>query len=147
MKIQICKHGLTALTIAITLLISLAFNNGVALAKGDGGGNFKGTGINKTGNGIILTTTIAGLTSITGTTLNATANIPVFIVAAIDSTDKNSANYICDGKDDQIEINAAIAALKSSNGIVVLFSGTYYLTNSILTMPNLILEGQSQQTV
>ena len=132
MKIQICKHGLTALTIAITLLISLAFNNGVALAKGDGGGNFKGTGIDKTGNGITLTTTSAGLTLITGTTSNAAANIPVFIVAAVDSTNKNSANYICDGKDDQIEINAAIVALKSKNGIVRLMSGNYYLTNSTL---------------
>jgi parallel beta-helix repeat protein len=149
MKLKIYRPGLkTVIPVTVILLVSLIFNNGVVLAKGDAAGTFKATGINKTNNGFTLTTRNAGLTSITDITLNATANdIPVVTVAAIDSTNKNSANYTCDGKGDQIEINAAIASLNSKNGIVRLIAGTYYLTNSILTMPNLVLEGQGQQTV
>lgn len=54
-------------------------------------------------------------------------------VAAKDSddTDKASADYICDGINDEEEINEAIVALKKRSGLrykkVVLFSGHYYI--------------------
>lgn len=38
-------------------------------------------------------------------------------------------DYLCDGTEDQEEINAAIAALPSAGGEVVLLDGTYYVRN------------------
>lgn len=40
-------------------------------------------------------------------------------------------DYLCDGEEDDVEINEAIAALPSSGGEVVLLDGTYYINDTI----------------
>ena len=54
-----------------------------------------------------------------------------FVVAASDSLHKERADYICDGVNDQVEIQAAIDALPSGGGKIVLTEGTFNITDSI----------------
>jgi hypothetical protein len=51
------------------------------------------------------------------------------------STTATTGDYTCDGAGDNVEINAALAALPASGGTVMLTDGTFTLTNSI-TIPN-----------
>ncbi len=54
-----------------------------------------------------------------------------------------AAEYVCDGTGDQVEINAAIAALPSTGGVVVLSEGTFNIASSILIEnDNVTLLGQ-----
>ena len=65
------------------------------------------------------------------------------IVAASDSKDTSRADYVCDGTDDQEEINQAISDLPASGGRVVLLEGTYNLSGDInINKSNVTLEGQ-----
>ena len=50
---------------------------------------------------------------------------PAIVVSASNSKDKSKAEYVCDGVDDQEEINAAISALPAEGGSVLLLNGTY----------------------
>lgn len=60
----------------------------------------------------------------------------------------NDCDYLCDGADDQVEINAAIQALPSTGGEVVILDGTYNLTGSILVnKAKVTLSGNGQSTV
>jgi parallel beta-helix repeat protein len=69
------------------------------------------------------------------------------IVAANDSLDKSLADYVCDGTDDQEEINAAINALPTSGGRVLLLEGTYNISAPITILKNNVtLEGQGAGT-
>jgi parallel beta-helix repeat protein len=71
-----------------------------------------------------------------------------FIVAANNSLDKSMADFVCDGVNDQIEINQAINSLPTGGGRVVLLEGTYYISGSIsISKSNVILEGQGDSTV
>jgi len=71
-----------------------------------------------------------------------------FIVAAADSLHKERADFVCDGVDDQEEINAAINALPAGGGKVVLLEGTYHLTAPIrILKSNVVLEGNGWNTV
>ncbi len=101
----------------------------------------------------ILAMNAAGDTP-TWTTLAIGATL---VVAANDATaaEKASANYVCDGAQDHVEINAAIAALPSTGGKVLLSSGTF---NIGITSPGTpigvtinknytILEGSGHNTV
>lgn len=56
-------------------------------------------------------------------------------IAASDSatTSKNAATYVCDGTADEVEINAALAALPSIGGTVLLAEGTYTIAAPIAT--------------
>lgn len=58
---------------------------------------------------------------------------PYVVVAASDTPDflKKSADYICDGTDDQVEIQQAINELASSGGTVVLLPGEYNIYDDI----------------
>jgi len=73
-----------------------------------------------------------------------------FVVAASDSLHLGLADYVCDGVDDQVEIQAAIDALPSDGGKVVLLNGTYFLSGSI-TAPqgsyNISIVGNGDNTV
>jgi parallel beta-helix repeat protein len=74
-----------------------------------------------------------------------------FTVAASNSSDadKAAADYLCDGTEDQTEINTAIdaaAALTSPGGIVHLCGGTYNITGSILLKNFTTLQGVSRAT-
>ncbi|MCW3136373.1 MAG: carboxypeptidase regulatory-like domain-containing protein [Canidatus Methanoxibalbensis ujae] len=57
-----------------------------------------------------------------------------------------SGDYNCDGKDDQIEINQAIAYINSiGGGTVHLKAGTYIISDSINLSSNLIFEGEGTE--
>lgn len=65
------------------------------------------------------------------------------IVAASDSVHQESADFTCDGTDDQVEINDAIALLPNRGGRVLLLEGTYSITDSIQMIHwEMTLEGQ-----
>ena len=60
----------------------------------------------------------------------------------------DQVDYLCDGTDDQVEINAAIMALPATGGEVVILDGTYNLTGAILVNKNNVtLSGNGQSTI
>ncbi len=57
-------------------------------------------------------------------------------------------DYLCDGTDDQVEINAAIQALPSGGGEVVILDGTYNISKSIaVNKVGTILKGNRMSTL
>jgi len=73
---------------------------------------------------------------------NKGAMVATVTVAASNSLNKAAANYVCDGVDDDVEINAALTVAALTNGRVVLSEGTFNISNPvILPASNLILEG------
>jgi parallel beta-helix repeat protein len=88
---------------------------------------------------------------LTKKTMDDIQNLPkrtaTLIVAANDSKDKSRADYVCDGVNDQEEINAAINALPTFGGKVLLLEGTYNISASITILKNNVtLEGQGAGT-
>jgi len=74
-------------------------------------------------------------------------NFTTLIVAASDSLDTTRADYVCDGVDDQDEINAAISALPVQGGRVSLLEGTYQTTSEInISKDNVSIEGLGRAT-
>lgn len=60
----------------------------------------------------------------------------------------NDCDYLCDGTDDQVEINAAIQALPSNGGEVVILDGTYNITATIvINKNNIMLSGNGNSTI
>lgn len=73
-----------------------------------------------------------------------------FVVASSGTTAKGiySADYICDGTDDNVEIQAAIDATNAlGGGKVVLLEGIYNITTQINMKSLVFLEGQGEGTV
>jgi len=72
-----------------------------------------------------------------------------FIIAASDSPteSKQQADYVCDGIDDEMEINAALDACPAGGGEVVLLEGTYYLTSIVNVGDKKVLRGQGYGTL
>ena len=70
------------------------------------------------------------------------ARSATFVVAASDSLNKEQADYVCNGVDDQVEIQEAIDALPSSGGKVLLMAGTYILSDYISLDNYTTLQGQ-----
>ena len=67
-----------------------------------------------------------------------------FIVAASDSLHPERADYVCDGTDDQNEINNAINAVSTTRGgVIQLLEGTYYLSGQILITQRVSIIGHS----
>lgn len=60
---------------------------------------------------------------------------------------KTMTNYVCDGTADQVEINAALTALGSEGGVVILSNGTFNLSGSV-SVPNVdaVLRGMGKAT-
>jgi parallel beta-helix repeat protein len=57
-------------------------------------------------------------------------------------------DYLCDGVDDQVEINAAIQALPSDGGKIVILGGEYNATDRIVVdRGNVTIEGMGASTV
>ena len=57
-------------------------------------------------------------------------------------------DYLCDGTDDQVEINAAIQALPAEGGEVVILDGTYNIAASIeINKPNTRMSGSRASTI
>lgn len=70
-----------------------------------------------------------------------------FVVAAYNSRDTWSADYVCSGAADEVEINLAFAALGVAEGVVVLMEGDFTLAASIaFTANNQTLRGQGRST-
>ena len=73
-----------------------------------------------------------------------TRSSATLVVAASDSLHPERADYICDGVDDQVEIQAAIDALPSGGGKVLLMDGTFNVHTCIyINRDNVVLEGYS----
>lgn len=70
---------------------------------------------------------LSGVVSPIQTQLNSKVSPATLVVAANDTTarGKASADYVCDGTDDQVQIQAAIDALPANGGDVLLLEGTY----------------------
>jgi len=69
-----------------------------------------------------------------------------FVVAASDSEDLTRADYVCDGTADEVQINAAIAALPATGGSVFLLEGTYDIATSIIPADNVAIVGTGSGT-
>ena len=61
---------------------------------------------------------------------------------------ESDCDYLCDGTDDQVEINAAIQVLPSGGGEIVILDGTYNITATIaMNKDNVKLSGNGNATV
>jgi len=72
------------------------------------------------------------------------------VVAAANASaaSKAVADYVCDGVDDQVELNAARAALQAlGGGKLVLTEGTFTFSDVLKLCSNLLIEGQGQATL
>lgn len=70
-----------------------------------------------------------------------------FIVAANDSLHKNMADYVCDGVDDHLDIQAALDALPASGGKVVLLEGTFHFNSRVELDSYQNIQGQGEGTI
>lgn len=75
-------------------------------------------------------------------------------IAADNTVDKSTAQYVCDGVDDQATINAAIAMMDAyGGGNIVLLAGTYYISGTVLfnytgiSDDNIIFSGQGDTSI
>lgn len=70
-------------------------------------------------------------------------------VAADDTSswNKEMADFVCDGTDDDVTINAALDALPDDGGRVILLEGTFVCTGSLVIPSNTTLQGMGPATV
>ncbi len=69
-------------------------------------------------------------------------------MAASNSIDDENADYVCDGTDDQVQINLAINNLPAIGGSIYLREGTYVVSdNIIISKSNVALVGAGASTV
>ena len=62
----------------------------------------------------------------------------------------NDCDYLCDGTSDNVEINAAISALPSTGGEIIILDGTYNIASSIATIStkqNILIRGNGNATI
>lgn len=93
-----------------------------------------------------------GTVPITGGDVIGGQTTATLVVAASDSSwrGRESADYICDGVSDQVQINDALDWLVSdgrTGGKVMLLEGTYIIDGHILMPSNTQIEGQGPGTV
>lgn len=70
------------------------------------------------------------------------------VVAASDSLDPTRADYQCDGVDDDLDIETAIAALPAEGGRIVLLEGTYILGATLdIAKDYVTIEGNGPNTI
>ena len=60
---------------------------------------------------------------------------------------QDDCDYLCDGVDDQVEINQAISALPSGGGEILLLDGTYYLSGNLSLLRYSTLRGTNRDSV
>ncbi len=77
---------------------------------------------------------------------------PTVIVAAQNSTNTARANFQCDGTNDQEEINAAISAISSTGGTVLLLEGNFFIASSTtaginIATSNIAIVGSGRNTI
>jgi hypothetical protein len=85
----------------------------------------------------------------TGTAQPLVARSATLIVAASNASPRSKlgADYVCDGTADEVEINAAIAALPAVGGKVVLTEGAFVLASNIIVKSKVVLEGQGYSSL
>jgi parallel beta-helix repeat protein len=94
------------------------------------------------------TGTITAGNRISNGTLSGQVRSATIVVAASNSKDKAQVDYVCDGVDDQNEINAAINSLPDNGGSVYLAEGTYILSdNIVISKSNVAIVGAGASTV
>jgi len=74
-------------------------------------------------------------------------NSTTLIVAAHDSLDTTRADYVCDGIDDDVQIQAAIDALGGQGGRITLLEGSFVLGGTVNLDDNITIEGQGLATL
>jgi hypothetical protein len=96
------------------------------------------------GNGLLIVLIIGICTII------PTAGAQVLLVAASDAPPLATvrADFVCDGIEDQEEINAALSALPAGGGLVILSEGTFHCTGpaDIILPAHTTLEGSGDET-
>jgi len=87
--------------------------------------------------------TTSGDFTVSGDLKAKTGRTATIVVAAYNSStsSKAQADYICDGVDDQVEIQAAIDALPSGGGKIKLTEGIFNLSGAITLSSNIWLQG------
>lgn len=70
-----------------------------------------------------------------------------FVVAANNSVNKDIAHFICDGNNDQEEINKAISLLPSNGGTIELLDGTYVINMPIYPKEKTRIVGKGRGTI
>jgi parallel beta-helix repeat protein len=78
---------------------------------------------------------------------NKGALATTIVVAAADSLNEGQANYVCDGVDDHVEIQAALDALPATGGEVLLLDGTYNIEVSLIMDSYQTLRGCGYNTL
>lgn len=72
-------------------------------------------------------------------------NVVIYVGSAeLSDEQKLSCDYVCDGVDDQIEINQAIDSLPDSGGEIHLSRGIFNITNSITIMKRIKITGEGK---
>jgi len=75
-------------------------------------------------------------------TPTALPNGSVVVVAAYNASSKSGADYLCDGTDDQVQIQKAI----NSGKAITLTDGTFNLSGELSLSSNLFIDGQGNKT-
>jgi hypothetical protein len=63
-------------------------------------------------------------------------------VTVVSSTSKMHGNLRCTGKDDNLEIQAALDFLEPTGGTIIFSEGTFTISTKLLLISNLVLKGQ-----
>lgn len=106
------------------------------------GGSFQTTGLNSA-------TTDDGEKTLLNHGYGASRGATGLVVAANDASARSKlfADYICDGVNDEVQINAALLAASTVQGEVVLSEGTFVIQSSVLGQSNTTLRGQGSRTI
>ena len=94
---------------------------------------------------IALLALLAFITSVSVARVVGAASL---VVASKDSLNPERADYVCDGADDQVEIQQAIDSLPAAGGMVALLEGTFNFRDDVrITKPNVTIRGVGKSTV
>lgn len=80
--------------------------------------------------------------------LSSTIKTSTFVVGHVNSGHSYiDCDYLCDGVDDNVEINQAISNLPENGGKIIILEGVYNLTsNIVLNSVNISIEGMGKST-
>lgn len=94
---------------------------------------------------VLFIMSITGAAAVNSNTYSDIKNVTKTIIVAGDGSGK----YNCDGKDDQIQINQALAFAAKNPGTIVHLRGPfrYFISDSLLISSNTILEGETGVTI
>ncbi|UCG68774.1 MAG: hypothetical protein JSV09_13370, partial [Thermoplasmata archaeon] len=85
---------------------------------------------------------VTGNLSVIGEIIGATGRTATFTIAASNSNplSKNQADYVCDGSNDEEELQTALDAISTTGGRIVLMEGNYYWSSAPTYYSNIIVE-------